>query len=377
VLLLTFGVGHAGTATAQGESETEPALSVSAICAYEFANAAERVRSVAVAATTETGTSRPEGSPAPERSSAPDAQDGRADGTTTPLVTQIGDTLDAAIRSCASVEEWLTASILFPEALDPSDAQAVLTARCGDPSTGLDAFATCRSLAVALAAASATPAPTAPSATPTVSDPAVEPTARPAGTGPGATAKPTTSGRKAGKKQRVTVSKKQKATIPGATEIRYFNIKGDSPAQLLKQNQKRASRHCGNHRAIACVLMTWQISVTRKFDPDTNACTIGKASTTLRSIVYLPRWTTRGRAGSDLVDWWHRVLLQSAVHEAQHIKIQQRHLADFRRAAAGKACGRARIISDRHSAKAEKAQAAFDRVEYQKLLPPLPQSLLR
>ena len=173
------------------------------------------------------------------------------------------------------------------------------------------------------------------------------------------------------------MSKKHVATVPGATEVIYFFIKGDSPASLLQSNQRVGGKRCGNHDAIACVLLSWDIAVTKGADKTNGRCIIAKASTTLRARVFLPRWRGRAKAAPALDRWWRSVLLQSAVHEAQHIKIQKRHLAAFREDARGKPCGSATILFNRHAKAANQAQAAFDRIEYTKPLPPLPERLRR
>lgn len=376
-LLVALLVSHASVAV---EADDGTAPSISAICAYEFALAADRAEQAAVTAD--------DGSPedadgaggegdgeAPETvavadDGAPDAVPAAADA---PGLLEPLDLLDAAVRGCASLDEWLVAAQLYPETFGSADPQAVLVRRCADPVADLASYATCRSLAAALATPVPTLAPTpAPERTP-APDPESVATPDPKGDG----SKTDTARAKKARKGRVTVSKAHVARIPTATEIRYFTIKGDTPGKLLRSNQRKGGRHCGNHQAIACVLMSWTVNVTKKVDPRSRECTIGKASTTLRSTVFLPRWSSRSKASRDLVRWWRKVLLESAVHEAKHIKIQQSHLAAFRREAKGKPCGSATILLNRHMAKANRAQAAFDRVEYQKPLPPLPVSLLR
>ena len=60
--------------------------------------------------------------------------------------TASSDVLDMAVRSCSSVEQWLTAARYRPEALAGASPRAFLEARCGDPATGLVGYATCHDL---------------------------------------------------------------------------------------------------------------------------------------------------------------------------------------------------------------------------------------
>ena len=123
--------------------------------------------------------------------------------------------------------------------------------------------------------------------------------------------------------------------------------------------------------------MHWSIDVDKAYDKQTRRCSMKNVRTKLVSTVYLPRWANRAGADPALVKWWRKVLLESAIHEAEHIVIQKQHLADFRAEARGKSCGAATFFYNQHAAKANLAQADFDEIEYQKPLPPIPESLLR
>ena len=123
--------------------------------------------------------------------------------------------------------------------------------------------------------------------------------------------------------------------------------------------------------------MNWSIDIDKAYDKTGRRCSMKRVRTKLRSVVWLPQWVNRAGSDPALVRWWRQVLLESAAHEAQHIKIQKKHLADFRREATGKSCGAATFFLRQASAAANLAQAAYDEVEYRKPLPPIPISLLR
>jgi hypothetical protein len=70
--------------------------------------------------------------------------------------------LDETIRLCAGLSDWEAGLALHPDLLGGIDPEAFLASRC---SAGLDAYATCVSLIIALATPKPTPEPT-PSPTP-------------------------------------------------------------------------------------------------------------------------------------------------------------------------------------------------------------------
>ena len=56
------------------------------------------------------------------------------------------DVLDLAVRSCASVKEWLIAAEVHPDAIAGTDPRRFLESRCRDSGAGLSRYATCRGL---------------------------------------------------------------------------------------------------------------------------------------------------------------------------------------------------------------------------------------
>ena len=341
-LLLVLAGGHAFAVGAEGE----PTVSVSANCAYQFSTAETQKDELVKAAAGPNGD--------PETLTAAEMQQA--------LAELPEDWMDAAIRSCGSLHDWLGAHQLYPEVLGSADATGFVHERCLTAASELEPYATCRSVATALA----TPAPVVDAVATARADPRPE----------HENSKPPADASPRSRTTRARVNKDFNARIPGATEVRYFRIRGDTPFKLLAQNQIRSVPHCGKHEAIACVSMSWSIDVTKDWDKSTRKCSMQSVGTKLKSIVFLPRWADRAGADPALVRWWHQVLTESAVHEAEHIKIQQQHLANFRAEAKGKPCGSATYFYRQHAASANLAQAEFDEVEYQKPLPPIPLSLL-
>ncbi|MFV2064078.1 MAG: DUF922 domain-containing protein [Chloroflexota bacterium] len=273
--------------------------------------------------------------------------------------------LDEAIRACSSLEDWLAGAQLDPDALLGADAMALLVARCIDPSADLSAYATCRSLADALATPAPTPTPSpvpaaSPAPTPTAPTTPSGKDAEPTSKRPG-TSKPAADGR-------VRLPRKLTAKVPGATKIRYFDIEGRTASTLLKQTLKRARPRCGIHQALACVNMSWRIQTSQS--GSTESCTIAGVTWTLTSTVHLPRWTKPNRVDAALLQWWKKVLKQSARHEARHIEIQKTELARLRRQLVGRPCSALGSSVKQAQRRSNKAQNAFDRRESRKSLPP-------
>ena len=101
---LLFGPA-AGLFGSSPEAKPQPASAISAICVLAFADAS--------------------------RSGTADAP---------------SDRLDATIRSCASLEEWLTVAHAHPDVTGGVEARTFVATRCGDVTTGLARYATCRDL---------------------------------------------------------------------------------------------------------------------------------------------------------------------------------------------------------------------------------------
>ena len=95
----------AGLFGASPEAKPQPASAISAICVLAFSDAA--------------------------RSGTADAPP---------------DQLDTTIRSCASLEEWLTVAQAHPDVTGGVEARTFVATRCGDVTTGLARYATCRDL---------------------------------------------------------------------------------------------------------------------------------------------------------------------------------------------------------------------------------------
>lgn len=212
-------------------------------------------------------------------------------------------------------------------------------------------------------AVAASPAPTSrvavvanpaasPARTPKVAAPTVEPTAK---TTPRPTPRPKpTPTPKPGTVALPTIS----AKVSGASTIRYYSISGTSTAALYRQMVKKGSGHC-DEEALACVRLStsWvPASVT-----NAGKCMVTSVRASLRSNVWLPRWTAPSSVAPRLVAWWRKVIAHIAWHEGRHIKIANDWIVILKKRAAGHSCASTKAIVAKWARDAEKAQQAFDR----------------
>jgi predicted secreted Zn-dependent protease len=260
--------------------------------------------------------------------------------------------LDDAIRSCASVEEWGSVAASYPDLFAGADPRAFLAQRCADPALGLDAYATCASLAIALASPS--PAPTSePDPSPAPTDgPDDDPTAT------------TPDGSRL-----VRPPRRIRERVPGATSIRYFTIRGDSPRELIAQASRRSARFCPRHAA-ACVRYQPNVRARTQTNTQTGDCRIVGVSSTLTAAVFLPRWRASGRVEAALLAWWRTMSRRIAAHEARHIRIAKRHLADLPRRLVGRRCSAFSATFGRWTRALTRDQDAFDARDRERPLPP-------
>jgi predicted secreted Zn-dependent protease len=232
---------------------------------------------------------------------------------------------------------------------------------------GLVAILVASSVAIAAIGDSPTPpvavaaSPTPPPRAATVAKPAVSPARTPEVAAPTAepTAKPTprpkpTPTPKPGTVELPTIS----AKVSGASTISYYSISGTSTKALYRQMVKKGSSHC-EQDALACVRLStaWvPASVT-----DSGTCRVTSVRTTLRSNVWLPRWTAPSRVSPRLVAWWRKVIAHIAWHEGRHIKIAKEWMVVLKKRVAGHSCASTRSIVAKWARDAEVAQQAFDR----------------
>ena len=149
------------------------------------------------------------------------------------------------------------------------------------------------------------------------------------------------------------------AKVSGASTISYYSISGTSTAALYRQMVKKGSTHC-DEEALACVRLStaW---VPHTASNVSGTCTVASLTTTLRSNVWLPRWTAPSHVSPRLVAWWRKVIAHIAWHEGRHIKIQKDWITILKKRVAGHSCASTRKIVAKWARDAEKAQQAFDR----------------
>ena len=220
--------------------------------------------------------------------------------------------VDLTILSCPGQAAWLEAATAH-QAVVGDDASDALARRCTDPTAGLADVGAC--------ATSETP-PRGPVMEAELVDlPDVKPRVR------------------------------------GASRTRYYPIEGLSPDELFTQMQVNGSRSCPAH-ALACVNI--QPNISPAISSGSGSCRVVGIRASLSKEANLPRWAGPDEVYPELVDWWRLVAKRIGVHETEHIRIANRHLARLRREIVGKPCATLNAFVARWSRDLTAAQDAFD-----------------
>jgi predicted secreted Zn-dependent protease len=148
--------------------------------------------------------------------------------------------------------------------------------------------------------------------------------------------------------------------VVGAKKVRYFAVKGDSPAALLDNTVLRSKASCKSTDTLACVFTRPNIRWTERTRLATGACTIVAPKVSYTSTVYLPRWVSPQEVRPELLAWWTKMVDHMAWHEGQHIKIHKSYDAKLKRLMVGHKCSSADKIVDTWERTLKAAQDKFD-----------------
>lgn len=169
-------------------------------------------------------------------------------------------------------------------------------------------------------------------------------------------------------------------SISGAT-IDYFPIGGTSVAALAESLANGGLRACGSidyswyrgdTRPSACIQAEVSPgSLTPSFG-SSGSCTIGYRPPLYAFVAHLPQWTSPSLVPGPLYTWWKKTFDFISRHEAGHVAIYQRALADLGAKLAGATCTNAPSIISAWASKVGAEQEAYDRAEYAKPWPQPP-----
>ncbi len=170
------------------------------------------------------------------------------------------------------------------------------------------------------------------------------------------------------------------AKVPGAA-VRYFDVVGDTSAELAESVGRGGAKACGmiqyewfrgDARPSACTLTrvsdTGQ-SIRLSTSASSSSCRIRDAHVTTSYIVYIPRWSDPSRVPKRLLDWWRRIVAFIANHEAGHVRIGRDYIARLNQRLVGKPCADVAAIIRSWASQHAAAQEAYDRSEYSKPWP--------
>ena len=253
---------------------------------------------------------------------------------------------DDAVRMCISPEEWATAAAAYPGAFGGMDPMELFASRCTDPVAGLSDYTACHAYLTRVPQGLPDEAL---AVTPAVEYPELPPA------------------------EDVPLPQPMKAYVPRATKVRWFEVRGNSVDALLERTMDTSSRHCHGYDALACVSQRWGYAVLKTVDRKTGKCTVARAETARRSVVYLPRWAGPAEVHPDVLTWWRGFLHRAAWHESMHIDILQDRLVELEDRLEGKSCRQVRGIVRRWKKEMEQAQRAFDLSEQERGLPLRPE----
>ena len=172
--------------------------------------------------------------------------------------------------------------------------------------------------------------------------------------------------------------------VSGVT-ITYFPIVGDTLNELDASLSAGGVRACGpinyewvegDTRPVACAITGFNEvrgAIKEGLDPSSGACTVTSSSIQARFTIHFPRWTAPKRVPARLLAWWRKVVVFIRDHEAGHIAISRSHVKRLNSRLRGADCAAVDSIITRWAGQLNKAQEAYDRVEYAKPwpLPPL------
>ena len=150
------------------------------------------------------------------------------------------------------------------------------------------------------------------------------------------------------------------ARVAGATKIKYFGVKGDSPYALIDNVVQRSKAGCKSSDTLACVSQRWNVRWTERTVFATGTCTIVATQVSLTSTVHLPRWESPKSVQPALLTWWKKMADHMAWHEGQHIKIQKAHDAKLAKLMNGHSCSSAGKIQKHWKRDLRAAQNKFD-----------------
>lgn len=162
--------------------------------------------------------------------------------------------------------------------------------------------------------------------------------------------------------------------IGGAT-VRYFDVAGDTVAELADSIARGGADACGeidyewyrgDSRPAACALTRFtdtEEALTTRVS-STGACTITDADVEGRYTIYMPRWTSPSRVPARLLAWWRDVLEYIRDHEAGHVRISRDYVERLNERLGGIDCEDADRVIGRWARQFSDAQEAYDRHEY-------------
>ena len=121
--------------------------------------------------------------------------------------------------------------------------------------------------------------------------------------------------------------------------MKYYAVTGTTASGLIEAMDAHGPPDSDPASEIlAQAAIRWSYSYRYRVS-STGACRVTSATVTARYTVTLPRWTGPSRVRPELLDWWRLVLDDLRAHEARHVRIYAKWIAQLRERLVGARCG--------------------------------------
>ncbi len=126
--------------------------------------------------------------------------------------------------------------------------------------------------------------------------------------------------------------------VSGAT-MKYYAVVGRTATGLIEAMHARGPADTDpDSEILAQAAIHWSYAYRYRVS-SAGACLVTSATVTARYTVTLPRWTGPSRVRAELLAWWRLVLDVLRDHEARHVRIYGKWMAQLRERLVGARCG--------------------------------------
>lgn len=156
------------------------------------------------------------------------------------------------------------------------------------------------------------------------------------------------------------------STQQSNVSIDYYNISGNTTAELDSEIRRKGPRIDGGAHAVAIARIKMFPKIS--YEQVTGGCRVAEATVPVNARVTLPQWTGRDTASKKLGQAWDNIDRYTRLHEATHVNIAFSYAKKIEEAALAlpqaSSCdilkARSKTLVDRLLAEHDAAQRKFD-----------------